>query len=206
MKPTDIGKVLQRDLIGQRRRPHVPVAIFKHRQGEKFGNLLLIGNSGAGKTTIMRAVERLYEENETFREYRRADRDERSHAGDREGVVDTHRLFRAARESGRSSGPDATAEPDRRLMERATVCFDEIDKISAVVAQALRDRHLDPADAVDADRGREVLYPVTVMKGKRPEKSAIEVSTGKMLFLCAGAFEAALRPGVQAGDRRRRRG
>jgi len=45
MKPSEINQFLQRDLIGQEETlRYVAVAIFKHLQGEKFGNLLLIGN------------------------------------------------------------------------------------------------------------------------------------------------------------------
>ena len=62
MRPTEIYAHLQRDLIGQEEALRfVSVAIFKHLQGERYGNLLLIGNSGTGKTTIMRAMERLYQ-------------------------------------------------------------------------------------------------------------------------------------------------
>ena len=61
MQPTDIYANLQQRVIGQEEiLRFVSVAIFKHLQGEKYGNLLLIGNSGTGKTTIMRAIEELY--------------------------------------------------------------------------------------------------------------------------------------------------
>jgi len=61
MKPPEINAFLARDVIGQEEALRfVAVAIFKHLQGERYGNLLMIGNSGTGKTTIMRAMERLY--------------------------------------------------------------------------------------------------------------------------------------------------
>ena len=65
LNPVDIYDFLKRHVIGQEEvLRFVSVAIFKHLQGEKYGNLLLIGNSGTGKTTIMRAIERLYEAHE----------------------------------------------------------------------------------------------------------------------------------------------
>ena len=63
MKPVEIYEHLRKEVLGQEETLRfVSVAIFKHLQGEKYGNLLLIGNSGTGKTTVMRAMERLYQE------------------------------------------------------------------------------------------------------------------------------------------------
>ena len=71
MKPVEINDFLAQQVIGQEEAlRYVSVAIFKHLQGEKYGNLLLIGNSGTGKTTIMRAIENLYASREDFREHR----------------------------------------------------------------------------------------------------------------------------------------
>ena len=45
-EPTEIYENLQRDVIGQQEvLRFVAVAIFKHLQGERFGNLMMIGNS-----------------------------------------------------------------------------------------------------------------------------------------------------------------
>src|SRR5438046_161873 len=71
MKPVEINDFLAQNVIGQEESlRYVSVAIFKHLQGEKYGNLLLIGNSGTGKTTIMRAIEALYNARDEFREHR----------------------------------------------------------------------------------------------------------------------------------------
>src|SRR6185436_4052192 len=37
--------------------------------------------------------------------------------------------------------------------------------------------------------GEKVSYPITVSAGKNVERTAVNLDTGKMLFLCAGAFE-----------------
>src|SRR5687767_12857034 len=126
VKPTEIHAFLQRDLIGQDETlRYVSVAIFKHLQGEKFGNLLLIGNSGTGKTTIMRSIERLYTESETLAEFRVVIIMNAHTLATEEGVVDTHRLFARLEERARQVlGPDASPAEIGRAMERATVCLD----------------------------------------------------------------------------------
>ena len=192
MKPSEINTFLQRDLIGQEETlRYVSVAIFKHLQGEKFGNLLLIGNSGTGKTTIMRAVERLYSETEEFSDFRIVIIINAHTLATEEGVVDTHRLFAQLEERARQVlGPDASAEELGRAMERATVCVDEVDKISGVVGGkpyvtgiAIQQTLLTLIE------GERVSYPITTSTGMTPQRSVVTLDTGKMLFLCAGAFE-----------------
>ena len=57
MTPTDIFSALRKDVIGQDRAlQDMAVAIYKHLIEHSVGNVLLIGNSGTGKTTIMRML------------------------------------------------------------------------------------------------------------------------------------------------------
>ena len=94
MKPVEVHEFLSSSVIGQEETlRYVSVAIFKHLQGEKYGNLLLIGNSGTGKTTIMRGIEALYAEHEEFREYRVVLIMNASTLATEEGAVDVTRLF-----------------------------------------------------------------------------------------------------------------
>lgn len=192
LKPTDIFEFLSARVIGQEEAlRYVSVAIFKHLQGEKYGNLLLIGNSGTGKTTIMRGIEALYQEHEELQEHRVVLILNASTLATDEGAVDTSRLFHRLEERARQVlGAGATAEQIGRAMERATVCFDEIDKISGIVGgkpyvtginiQQTLLTHLE---------GERVLHRMTVLKDGVPESAAVWIDTGKMLFLCAGAFE-----------------
>src|SRR5215510_13050229 len=93
MKPTEINEFLQADVIGQRDTlKFVAVAIFKHLQGERYGNLLMIGNSGTGKTTIMRSMERLYEKHEEIHSYRVVCIMNANQLASEEGIVDPNRL------------------------------------------------------------------------------------------------------------------
>ncbi len=192
MQPTDIYAALQRRVIGQEEvLRYVAVAIFKHLAGEKYGNLLLIGNSGTGKTTIMRAVEDLYAEHEELRDWRVLVIMNASTVANEEGVVDTGRLLarvedRARQILGDGAGPEEIA----RAMERATVCLDEIDKVSAVIGGKPYVTGINIQQALlTLIEGERIAWPITVMRGKVPETARIQIDTGKMLFLCAGAFE-----------------
>jgi ATP-dependent Clp protease ATP-binding subunit ClpX len=192
VKPTEIHTSLQRELIGQDETlRYVSVAIFKHLQGEKFGNLLLIGNSGTGKTTIMRALERLYAESDTLAEFRVVVILNAHTLATEEGVVDTHRLFARLEERARQVlGPNATPEEIGRAMERATVCLDEIDKVSGVVGGKPYVTGISIQQTLlTLIEGESVTVPITASRGKVVERASITLDTGKMLFLCAGAFE-----------------
>ena len=46
------------------------MAIYKHTTGKVPGNLLMIGNSGTGKTTIMNNIQRLYNEVPEYQPFR----------------------------------------------------------------------------------------------------------------------------------------
>ena len=62
LDPRAIFTELRRGVLGQDRALRfVAVAIFKHTLGRISGNILLLGNSGTGKTTIMNNVQRLYD-------------------------------------------------------------------------------------------------------------------------------------------------
>jgi len=193
MKPVEINDFLAQNVIGQEESlRYVSVAIFKHLQGEKYGNLLLIGNSGTGKTTIMRAIEALYNANDEFREHRAVLILNANTLATEEGAVDTSRLFTRLEEKARLVlGPNATAEEIARTMERATVCLDEIDKVSGMIGGKPYVTGINIQQAVlTLIEGERVPYKITAPnKDGLLESVTVWVNTGKMLFLCAGAFE-----------------
>ena len=192
LKPVDINEFLGRRVIGQEEAlRYVSVAIFKHLQGEKFGNLLLIGNSGTGKTTIMRGIEALYNEHEELQEHRVVLILNASTLATEEGAVDTSRLFHRLEERARQVlGAGATAEQIGRAMERATVCLDEVDKISGIVGGKPYVTGINIQQALlTLLEGERVLHRMTALKDGVAEAAGVWVDTGKMLFLCAGAFE-----------------
>ncbi|HEV7785978.1 MAG TPA: AAA family ATPase [Thermoanaerobaculia bacterium] len=192
MKPVEIHNVLSQSVIGQEESlRYVSVAIFKHLEGEKFGNLLLIGNSGTGKTTIMRGIEGLYSAHEEFAEYRVVLIMNANTLATEDGAVDTSRLFSRLEERTRQVlGEGASAEQIGRAMERATVCLDEIDKVSGMIGGKPYVTGINIQQAVlTLIEGERVPYRITAPKDGLLESSTVWVDTGKMLFLCAGAFE-----------------
>jgi len=192
MKPVEINDFLAQNVIGQEEAlRYVSVAIFKHLQGEKYGNLLLIGNSGTGKTTIMRAIEALYNANDEFREHRAVLILNANTLATEDGAVDTSRLFTRLEEKARLVlGPNASAEEIARTMERATVCLDEIDKVSGMIGGKPYVTGINIQQALlTLIEGERVLHRLTGIKDGVPESAAVWIDTGKILFLCAGAFE-----------------
>ncbi len=191
MLPTDIYERLEREVVGQEEvLRFVAVAIYKHLQGEPYGNLMLIGNSGTGKTTVMRAMEKLYREHEEFQKYRVvAILNANTFATD-EGVVDTTRLFTRLEERARQLlGAEASPEEIGLYMQHATVCLDEIDKVSGRVGGKAYVTGINIQQALlTLIEGEQVIYAVTPT-GKE-KKVPVKIDTAKMLFLCAGAFEA----------------
>jgi len=190
MNPPEICEALSQDVIGQERTlRYVSVAIFKHIQGEPFGNLLLIGNSGTGKTTTMRAMERLYASTPAFEWYRVVIIVNANILSNDEGVIDTtpilHRLEERARQI---LGDGARPEEIARLMQHATVCIDEVDKISAVVGGRPFVTGINIQQALlTMIEGETLLY--RLQSGNGGENAAVEIDSSRMLFLCAGAFE-----------------
>jgi len=191
MVPVEINQLLQRDVIGQEEALRfVSVAIFKHVMGERYGNLMLIGSSGTGKTTIMRSVERLYEEKTELQKYRVVVIINANTFASDEGVVDTSRLFTRLEERVRRVlGKGADPEEIGRYMQHATVCLDEIDKVSGMIGGKPYVTGINIQQALlTLVEGEKVDWRLDRETDK--DQTVVHLDTSKMLFFCAGAFEA----------------
>lgn len=193
--PEDIYNELKKNVIGQDEAlKFIAVSIFKHTLGEKFGNLLLIGNSGTGKTTIMKAIENLYNSYAYFENYRAIIKLNANILYDEEkGTMPGEILFLNIEEKVKSlfkNPQNLSLEKIKDLMEHSTICVDEVDKISSKVG----DKPYVPGITVQQAlltlmEGEEIIYPLTIIKNNEIKKVNITLDTGKMLFICGGAFE-----------------
>lgn len=170
----------------------VSVAIYKHATGKVSGNIILIGNSGTGKTTMMNNIQRLYHEVPEYNPFRAmailnanllVDSDRLEFRPDR--------LLNAVEQRARSvMGHVPTSAELKATMERATVCVDEIDKMSSIlggkpnpIGVALQQGLLTLMEGA--------IIPIrthAVVDGEE-KPVTIEIDTAGMMFICGGAFE-----------------
>jgi len=170
----------------------VSVAIYKHTTGKVSGNIILIGNSGTGKTTIMNNIQRLYHEVPEFNPFRAmailnanllVDSDRLEFRPDR--------LLIAVEQRARSViGQTPTVAELKTTMERATVCVDEIDKMSSIlggkpnpIGVALQQGLLTLME------GAIIPIRTHAMVDGEEKAVTIEIDTAGMMFICGGAFE-----------------
>ena len=193
IRPPWILDQLQEGVLGQDRALRfVAVAMYKHTTGKVPGNLLLIGSSGTGKTTIMNNIQRLYDTVPEWRAFRALTIINANLLVDSERTeFRPDRILTTVEQRARTLlGEHPTPEQLKEAIERATVCIDEIDKMSSVVAGKPN-----PIGVV-LQQGL-----LTLMEGERvhdrthawvdgkEEDVSLDIDTGRMMFVCGGAFE-----------------
>lgn len=193
IRPPEIYSEMKRGVLGQNKALRfVAVAIYKHTTGAATGNLLMIGNSGTGKTTIMNNIQRLYHDVPEYRPFRAVTILNANLLVDVDRLeFQPERLFQAVEQRARAiCSEKPTAEELATAIERATICIDEIDKMSAVVAGK--------ANPIGVVLQQGLL---TLMEGERlafkthahvdgeDRPVTLDIDTGKMMFICGGAFE-----------------
>lgn len=193
ISPPEILKELRKGVLGQNTALRfVSVAVFKHTTGKVPGNILLIGNSGTGKTTIMNNIQRMYHDVPEYRPFRAMTIINANLLVDAERLeFQPERLLSAVEQRARSLlGPKPGPDALRATMERATICIDEIDKMSSIVAGKPN-----PIGVVLQQglltlmEGEQVAYRTYANVDGEDKKVTISVNTEHMMFICGGAFE-----------------
>jgi ATP-dependent Clp protease ATP-binding subunit ClpX len=191
--PSEIFEELNKGVLGQAEAlRYVSVALYKHTTGKVPGNILLIGNSGTGKTTIMNNIQRLYHDVAEYHRFRAMTIINANLLVDAERLeFRPERLLTAVEQRARAIvGSKATIEELKESMERATVCIDEIDKMSSIVAGKPN-----PLGVVLQQglltlmEGELVAYRTHVVVDGEEKAMSIPIDTRNMMFICGGAFE-----------------
>ena len=193
IRPPEILDELRRGVLGQDRAlGFVSVAVFKHTTGKVSGNILLIGSSGTGKTTIMNNIERLYHEIPEYEPFRVMTILNANLLVDSERTeFRPERVLKAVEQRARTVlGPRPSPEALKEAIERATVCVDEIDKMTSIVAGKPN-----PIGVVLQQglltlmEGERVLHHTHAWIDGADREVTLDIDTSQMMWVCGGAFE-----------------
>jgi len=191
--PPEIFKELEKGVLGQGTSlRYTSVAVYKHTTGKVPGNILLIGNSGTGKTTIMNNIQRMYHEVSEYRPFRAMTIINANLLVDAERLeFQPARLLTAVEQRARALvGEKPTAQALKATMERATICIDEIDKMSSIVAGKPNAIGVVLQQGLlTLMEGEVVTHRTHVWEDGEEREVVISVDTRHMMFICGGAFE-----------------
>ncbi len=171
----------------------IAVSLYKHIQRIKVGNIMLIGNSGTGKTTIMRTVEKVFREDQDLARFTNTIRLNANivsseDATDLESSVIIERLRQNAL---RIMDGDGDENRFRDLMENGVVFLDEVDKIRSLVGDKPNPRGILAQEALlTLIEGEGLRLPFTARDGEgNLITQKVLIDTSRILFICGGAFE-----------------
>lgn len=187
--PHEIATELSKRVIGQRDAiREMSIAMAKKLAGLPVGNLLMIGSSGTGKTTLMRSVEDYLEQRPHLALRSTVVRMHANVLGEeaqrgRPGEAILHRLLERAREK---LGPDASLDELIQQARNGVVFVDEVDKIRAWVGDQPNTSGIRAQEALLTVMENEAV-PLTLPQWAGGERVTID-SSG-LLFVCGGAFE-----------------
>ena len=193
IQPNEIFENLRSDVIGQDHAlREMSVALYKHLIGHSAGNVLMIGNSGTGKTTIMKAVERFFRETTEYREFATNVRlnanvlADLASQGSQTNVV-MERLAEAAR---LILGKEASLERMRHFVGHGIVNVDEVDKIRALVGGEANVKGIVAQDSLlTLLENEDVTVRIPYWDGSGWKQTNTTINTRHVLFVAGGAFE-----------------
>ena len=187
--PADIAGDLSRRVVGQEEAVReISIALSKRLAGLRTGNVLMVGSSGTGKTTLMRAVEEYLRADESLAEKTLLIRVHANVLAEvaeegRGGEILLRRLLdQAIQEVGTDTGIDDLLE----RVGKGIVFVDEVDKIRASVG----DRPNVPG--IRAQESLLTLIENEAIPFTLPEwagRGTVTFDASHLLFVCAGAFE-----------------
>jgi ATP-dependent Clp protease ATP-binding subunit ClpX len=189
LEPTAIAAALSRRVMGQELAVReMAIALSKQLAGLRVGNILMIGSSGTGKTTLMRSVEgylaatpELAGRSTVVRIHANVLGEEAERGRPGEAVLG--RLLARAREQMGAAAPIAD------LLLRASsglVFVDEVDKIRTSIGATPNIAGIRAQEALLTlieNEAVELDLPAWAGGGTRM------VDSSGLLFVCAGAFE-----------------
>lgn len=184
-----IAGALGRRVLGQDEAVReMAIALAKKVAGLRVGNILMIGSSGTGKTTLMRAVESYLAAEPALAERSTVVRLHANVLGEeaergRPGEAVLRRLLERAREQLGSTAPlpDLLARAVRGL-----VFVDEVDKIRSHVGGQPNVRGIRAQEALLTLIENEAIpFELPAWAGGGP----VTVDSSSLLFVCGGAFE-----------------
>ena len=191
--PPQIFDELRKGVLGQNGAlRYVSVAVFKHTTGKVPGNILLIGNSGTGKTTIMNNIQRMYHDVAEYRPFRAMTILNANLLVDSERMeFQPVRLLEAVEQRARALvGENPSPEALKETMERATICIDEIDKMSSIVAGKPNAIGVVLQQGLlTLMEGEVVTYKTFAWVDGEEKPVVLNIDTRHMMFICGGAFE-----------------
>ena len=193
MTPKEIYAILSEDVIGQEAALRdMSVAIYKHLIEHSVGNVLMIGNSGTGKTTIMHAAERFFSQAQGFEKFSTIIRINANLVADlaSRGKQTNVVMDRLAREAARVLGEKASLETMRDYVAHGIVCVDEVDKIRAVVGGEPNIKGIIAQDSLlTLMENENVQVEIPYYDSGDWHMLTSPINTEHILFVAGGAFE-----------------